>query len=183
LGGQNALNVDKNSFDGINGFIGVSDDWKTDTLVGIGIGVFYLLIGLYNELFLIGTPQAGLFQFIKDWILRDQFFIVVLIAPIIEGIFFFCFLFTMVYYFLRGVVKAPTMNILVSSLIVSCTFAFFHYAAYGIALQTAYIGAFTFAFLSCLITVWRDSQIPNILLHMVINGAIFFGLFVIVGVT
>lgn len=175
------MDVDKNGFNGLNGFIGVSDDWKTDFLVGIGISIFYILLGKYNSLFLIGTPSSGLFQFIQEWILRDQFFIVVLIAPIIEGIFFFCLLLTMVYYFLRNSIRTPAANILASSLIVAALFAIFHYAAYGLDLQSAYIGAFIFALLSCIVTVWRDSQLPNIILHMAINGSIFFGLFVIVG--
>lgn len=162
-------------------FIGISADVKEDTAISLAIAFVFILLGRWDDIFIIGTPKAG-------WLSTEvaalsffwQFLIVVVVAPIIEEAFFRFALFGgMSAYLAQKGVNQP-VRIGITIFVVSVLFSGFHYAAYGTALHSAYIGAFLFSIIACLLMMWRQSQIPNTVLHMVINGAIFWGIFVIV---
>ena len=105
----------------------------------------------------------------------------VVVAPIIEETAFRFFLFGFCSDSLdRYAGLSQPARIAITTLIVSVCFAAFHFAAYGTSLQTAYIGAFVFSVMACGVMLWRQSQIPNTVMHMCINFSIFWGVFVVV---
>ena len=159
-----------------NSFIGISEDIRNDLFISLVVAGFFIFLGSAESIFAIGTPKA--IPFVAQMAMIDQIIVVCIIAPLIEEAFFRFFLFGVLNDTFKNYTTAVRLGM--STLIVSAAFAIFHYGFYGIALQTAYLGAFLFSVVACGLMVWRQSQLPGTILHVVINSAILWGIFVMV---
>ncbi len=130
--------------------IGIGAKWVEETSIGFVLGGILISFSIFFPQFIIGYPQAT----------TDVFIIVGGVAPVVEEVAF------------RGVL----MNILDKympfyfALILSAVFfSIFHWTAYGISMTSAFVGAFIFGLIAGLITKWRRSIIPAIILHATFN--------------
>jgi len=168
-------------------FIGIGDfrDIKKNLAISAGLGVAFILLGMWNSLFIPGTPKAGVGWFATEMAelsMWQQGVMVVINAPIIETAFFCFAVFGTISYLLKHyhLIENQLVRIAVAILTTSLLFALFHFLAYGTALETAYVAAFLFNTLACVGMVYRNSQLIPTVLHAVVNGAIWWGIFVVV---
>lgn len=130
--------------------IGIGNKWVEEISVGFIFGVVLISFAYFYPNFIIGYPQST----------ADEFIIVGGVAPIVEEISF------------RGVlmnILDKNMPFLFALILSSALFSLFHWKAYGLAMSSAFVGAFIFGVVAGLITKWRKSIIPAIILHATFN--------------
>lgn len=144
--------------------IGIDDDWKTDTLIGVLIG-FGFLLSMTSTGMSIGTPIKTLsalgqaISFTAGWV------VVGVLAPGFEEPLF------------RGVIMGylrEKTNDVYAIIITAVVFSFFHFAVYGEALQAAFVGAFTFSIIASVLTIKTDSILPATIMHAIVNSYLYF---------
>lgn len=160
-------------------FIGISADIKEDLLISVILGAVFIALGRWNSIFILGTPQAGYFSAeVAAMSISGQALLVILVAPILETVLVLFFFFGVISTLLdRYVVHNVPIRLAITILLTSFIFSSLHIFAYGSSLSAAYLGAFTFNAVAAVLLVWRQSQIIPTIMHMVVNGAIWWGLF------
>lgn len=126
----------------------VDGDWKRDILYGAGLGGGFVLLNLLAPEFRIGVPQAALG-------------LAVVLAPLVEEFVFRCFL--------LGWAGQHVHNFGVANVIQAVAFSLFHWQAYGLALQAAFVGAFVFGLVAGFVAKDRRSIVPVIVMHAIFN--------------
>lgn len=138
----------------IQKMIGIDGNWKRDALEGGAYGLGFILINKLFPQFIIGVPHEVLFG------LGGLTLTVCVVAPILEEIGF------------RGIVY-PTLQKEAGEnwavLGASAAFSLFHWAAYGLALTTAFVGAFFFGLVSCIVAKKQNSLIGVVVMHSIFN--------------
>jgi membrane protease YdiL (CAAX protease family) len=134
--------------------IGIDANWKRDALEGGAYGLAFIFINKLFPQFIIGVPHEVLFG------LGGLTLTVCVVAPILEEIGF------------RGILY-PTAgkqfgdNIAIIG--TSLAFSLFHWAAYGLALTTAFVGAFFFGFVAAYIAKKQNSLMGVMVMHGIFN--------------
>lgn len=142
------------------GYILADDDWKKDIGYGIFIGVLFVFINLLIPEFRIGVPQAALG-------------LVVLLAPIAEEFAFRGFILG----FFNNIFK----NFYIANILQAILFSLFHWSAYGMGLQAAFIGAGIFGIIAGYVALKRNSIVPCIVMHGIFNLWIITARMVFIG--
>jgi len=163
-------------------FIGISPDIREDTLVSLFMGGAFIALGMWNSLFILGTPQTGYFSAtVAAMEIEWQALLVVVIAPIVETALILCFAFGVISSLLdRYVVHHVGIRLAITILATSLIFASMHIFAYGTTFQAAYLGAFFFNVVGAILMLWRSSQIIPTLAHCVANACVYWGIFCII---
>lgn len=131
--------------------IGISSNWKREALMGLLYGIVFIGVNKLYPQFMLGIP--------KQIIFGGYFFTVCVVAPILEEAGF------------RGILLSVFSNqpMWIRYGIVSVAFSIFHWQAYGLALSTAFIGAFIFSLISCFISENTNSLTTAIVMHGIFN--------------
>ena len=163
-------------------FIGISADIREDTAVSLVMGGVFIALGMWNIIFILGTPQTGYFSAeVAAMSVEWQALLVIVIAPIVETALILCFAFGVISSLLdRYVVHHVGIRLAITILATSLIFSSLHIFAYGSTMQAAYLGAFFFNVVAAIMMLWRNSQIPATVMHMVVNAAIYWGIFCII---
>lgn len=158
---------------GENHLVGIGKNIGKDVMLGLVVGVvFFVLSKLVPSIGTIGLPPGT--ASIGD--VYGKFLLVVIIAPIVEEVFF------------RGASlsffdKQLKMSFLISALISSALFAGYHFVAYGSSISSA-SGSFVLAgvvgFGLCYLRKYSNSLTPGIIVHAVLNFLILNQLFGVV---
>lgn len=144
-------------------FIGVDADWKQDALWGFGLGALVIMLNWLIPQFTIGFPT------LPASTLGEKVFIICILAPVAEEFLF------------RGILLGILRNFMpnmVANTAQASAFALYHMNAYAaafslqgiVAASGAFIAAGIFGMLAGGITLWRNSLLPGILLHMIFNA-------------
>lgn len=139
------------------------DDWKKDSMLGIGVGVLFIMLNMAMAGFVLGIPDVPMsLGQVGDFLIK------VVVAPVAEEILF------------RGIILAIFMWVLnaersliktgAAITITSIAFALFHIAAYGVAFQTAFVGAFVVGVVCGVLTITTRNILPAIWVHTIFNG-------------
>ena len=162
-------------------FIGISADIREDTAVSLVMGGAFIALGMWNSLFILGTPQTGYFSAeVAAMSIEWQALLVIVIAPIVETALILCFAFGVISSLLdRYVVHHVGIRLLITILATSFIFAAMHIFAYGSTMEAAYVGAFAFNVVGAILMLWRSSQIIPTIAHCVANACVYWGIFVI----
>ncbi len=139
--------------------IGIDSDWKNDTIVGVILGAVFIFL-VKSGTFAIGIPQLSLET-------TALFLIVVVTAPILEEMFFRFFA-------LNFLMKKLKFNFWFANAVQASLFALFHALVYGsfLAMSSLFISAGLFALVFGFLTYKRNSILPSIIAHAMINFAI-----------
>ena len=145
---------------------GIDENWTFDLIVGIVVG--FVFIGLMNITSVsIGTPAPiyPLTSFAEQINTISTLIVIGFLAPIGEESLF------------RGIFMwfswQNTKFITIAIIIVGVAFAAFHYSAYSAALPAAYVGAFIFSAMACILTFQTKSLLPAIVMHSVVNISLY----------
>ena len=134
-------------------------------MIGLVLAIFFIVANIFAPSFItIGLPTEYFSTAQGNQIAS------VFIAPFAEELAF------------RGVLDfllSIPFGGFVAGIAQAIIFAVFHITAYGVGLQTALIGAFGFGLVSWIVSRWRHSILPVIILHMMFNAwlvshALFF---------
>lgn len=120
-----------------------------DILLGLAAGAALVFINQVYPGFIIGYPQ--------DIVWGSAFWSAVILAPILEEALF------------RGILLPMAGLSMKGMVVVALVFSAFHAAAYGMALQTAFVGAFVVGLIAAMLTVQRGSVTAAIVMHAVFN--------------
>ena len=134
--------------------IGIDNNWIQDLLLGLGTGIFFIVLNVLNPAIAIGLPI----------VIFGKELVIGLLAPIGEEAVF------------RGMIpagletfKIPNAAVAVLS---ATAFMIFHLVAYGASLEAmngSFIGAFLFGLLTFVLTKYSNSLLPAILTHSIFN--------------
>lgn len=132
--------------------------WKSDILIGLGLGIGFIVLNLLSPAITIGFPNLGL-----AITPIATLFVIGILAPIIEEILFRGALF--------GLLELLNINVVLAVLLQAAAFTTYHYTAYGASLAAvgAFIGAFLFGIIAMFVTIKRQSLLPSIILHSIFN--------------
>lgn len=151
---------------GANGLIaklyGIDENWRFDSLLGIALGLVFISVMNATSI-TMGTPSAiyPLTTFAEKVSIISTIAVIGYLASICEETLF------------RGIfmwfgwhnLKHLALAIIATGIV----FAGFHYQAYGAALPAAYVGAFLFSTIACLVTLRTKSLLPSIIMHSMVN--------------
>lgn len=140
--------------------IGIDDNIGTDIAIGAVVGGLFVFM-FESTSITMGLPpiypQATSSQIAN---VVAAVAIVGGLAPILEeGLF-------------RGGlyhVLSKIMGVIPAIVVTGVAFALFHWQAYGAALGAAFVGAFLFSTVACIMSIKTRSLIPAIVTHMIIN--------------
>jgi len=131
----------------------IDGDIKEDAYWGIGLGVFFIMMNIFfPNYFFIGYPGAAI---------SGDTLTAVLLAPFAEE-----FMFRGI---LLSVIDSFGLFFPLGIIINAAAFAFFHWSVYGLAVNAAMVGAFIFSILAVIITRQRESLVPAIIFHVIVN--------------
>jgi membrane protease YdiL (CAAX protease family) len=142
--------------------VGIDTVWR-DVAIAVGAALLLILLKMVSPLFTLGMPVA-----LGD---TQTFTVNVIMASFGEESFF------------RGILPLIVMKILyfaklyslgnfwVVNLIQSVCFSLFHWAAYGVGYQTAFIGAGSIGFIFGILVAMTHSLVTSIIPHMGLNGS------------
>jgi membrane protease YdiL (CAAX protease family) len=137
----------------------INENWKKDGVIGLLVGIGFVLINLLSPAISIGLPSLGLA--VGE---SARGVVVGVLAPVIEeSLFRGAILFLLIG---LGVFVIPAI------LISAATFALYHFTAYGSSIFTssgALVGALLFAVIASVLVLWRKSLLPAIVCHAVFN--------------
>ena len=138
----------------------VTKDWKRDAVVGLIYGALFILGNMVLPgVITIGQPRVALLA------VGSALFVVGVLAPFHEEIAFRGLL--------NKIVDTLNKNQLIGNVMVSVAFALFHWRVYGLALASAFIGAFLFSMITLHLYDSRKSLVPCIVMHSMVNVFIF----------
>ena len=144
---------------------GINQNWKKDSLLGIGLGVGTIILGgIFNFIGVIGIPPV---QSIAG--VLGRFVIIVPTASIFESVFFHDFLHDFLY--------SLGINKFFALILVGLGFALFHFTVYGASLKAtggSYFSAGLMGFVFGVVTEWRNSLATTITYHGTLNTWIGF---------
>ena len=146
----------------VNRLYGIDENWKFDTALGVAVGLAFVTL-MNTTSVTIGTPSAiyPLTTFAEKIGIFSTLVVIGFLAPVGEESLF------------RGIFMwfgwQNLKSFAVAVIIVGIGFAGFHYQAYGAALPAAYVGAFIFSTLACILTVQTKSLLPAIIMHSIVN--------------
>jgi len=141
------------------GFVGIDRNYKQDAFIGLTAGIGFVVLNKVSAQFVLGLPAIAL-----SVGQLSQFVVTAMAAPAFEETFF------------RGVLPGTLQSLFhnktwwLFNIAQATLFALFHYAAYGVGFQTAFVGAFLFGLVAGLITKYTNSILPSILMHSVFNS-------------
>lgn len=141
---------------------GIDDNWPKDAVLGLVIG--FLFISLMSATSVsMGSPAPiyPLTPIAEQISILSTLIVIGFLAPVGEESLF------------RGIfmwfgwqnLKYFTLAII----IVGIAFAAFHYTSYGAHLPAAYVGAFIFSTIACIVTFQTKSLLPAIIMHSMVN--------------
>ena len=139
--------------------IGIDANWWDDAKFGLFLGLGFVALNLISPTFAIGYPMVS--------VLIAQFLVILLVAPIVEEILFRS---TLLSYAKMG---PSTPQIVFAVLITAFLFSVFHWQAYGVGLQTAFVGAGLFGIIAGWVAIDRQSVLPVIIMHIIFNAWLF----------
>ena len=150
----------------------IDGDVVKDGLIGLCIGATLIVISMISPLMSLGVPRLPMAATPVD-----QFLYISVYAPIVEE-----FIFRMVFLAIIwvgatailmrvGISKKQVvfLGLVFAVLAVSVGFAIYHWKVYGVGLEMAFIGAASFSILACMVALWRNSLVPVILMHFMMN--------------
>lgn len=143
------------------GFVLADGDWKEDIVYGVVMGFLFIAINLLIPEFRIGVPQATLG-------------LAVVLAPLAEELAFRSAI--------QGIVNNNVPHFWAANIIQATAFSLFHWQAYGMGLQAAFVGAGIFGLVAGYVARERDSILPCIVMHSMFNGWIMTAYMVIIGI-
>lgn len=153
--------------------VGVELNDFGDVVFALIIGAVYVLSALFlpavlpftSAFFALGVPQVVGFS------LGFSLFIVVFVAPILEETVF------------RGVIPEILQNIFgfgqtIVALVSAAIFSFFHFFVFTqgnyFSVVSPFIGAFVFGIIAFVVVQNRNSLIPAMILHAIVNAFLTF---------
>lgn len=140
--------------------IGIDDNYGVDIGIGIVGGLAFMMLTASTSIS-IGSPAIYPQTTLPAIVNAAAALVVVgLLAPIFEEAVF------------RGVVFSFTKSIMsvVGAIVVTgLAFSFTHWMAYGEALTAAFVGAFVFSTIACLMVLATNSIIGPIVMHGMVN--------------
>lgn len=145
---------------------GIDDNWPTDTILGVVIGFLFIsLMSVTSVSMGSPAPIYPLTSFAEQMGILGTLIVIGFLAPVGEESLF------------RGIfmwfgwqnLKYFTLAIIV----VGLAFAAFHYTSYGAHLPAAYVGAFIFSTVACLVTFQTKSLLPAMIMHSMVNIHLF----------
>ena len=138
-------------------YIGIdSDDVPMDIVVGILGGAFFIFLKMSGTWFIFGIPAVVLGY-------GEQVLVVCILAPLLEEGCFRSMIFT---WFL----ELTGESLLISIVFQAVLFSVFHWAVYGgVAMMGSLVGAGIFGVVAGGIAYQRDSIIPSIIMHSMLN--------------
>lgn len=149
-----------------NGFVaklyGIDENWRFDAILGAVLGFAFITV-MNTTSITMGTPSAiyPLTTFAEKISIISTLVVIGFLAPVGEEPFF------------RGIFMwfgwQNLKHIILAIIAVGIAFAGFHYQAYGAALPAAYVGAFLFSTIACLVTLRTKSLLPSIIMHSMVN--------------
>jgi membrane protease YdiL (CAAX protease family) len=136
----------------VSRLLGIAGNWQNEAIMGFVYAGAFIMINKMYPAIALGYP--------KEFILGSAFLTAVFLAPILEEVAF------------RGILLAINpggfggwgkyaLNALI--------FSGFHVLAYGMALQTAFVGAFVFGLVACFVADRQGSLTTAITMHMGFN--------------
>lgn len=139
---------------------GIDDNIGTDILWGLAAGGIFIFI-VESTSITMGLPpiypQATAAQIVN---ILGALVIVGVLASILEEALF------------RGAVLYITdtmMPIIPAVVVTGVSFAMFHWVAYGANVVPAFVGAFLFSTIACMIVLKTKSLIPGVIMHSMVN--------------
>ena len=141
---------------------GIDDNWPVDIILGVVLGALFISLMSISTVSM-GTPppiypQTTIAEAIG---IIGTLIVIGFLAPIGEETFF------------RGIFMWFGWENLkffsIAIIVVGAGFAAFHYTSYGASLPAAYVGAFIFSTIACLVTYQTKSLIPAIIMHSMVN--------------
>ena len=145
--------------------IGIDDNYIHDAFIGALAGLFFVLV--YSTTSLTTAipapiyPQSALPAIVN---LAAAFVVVAILAPVFEEPLFR----GAIFFLSRMVVPMP-----IAIVVTSFAFSFFHWTVYGEALAAAFVGAFIFSVVACLMVLETKSLIPAVVMHAIVNSYLF----------
>lgn len=139
--------------------IGIDSNWKEDAIFGFFLGLGFIILNTLNPSFAIGYPIVAA--------LTAQLVVIIIVAPVVEEILFRS---TLISYAQFG---TQTSHLIFAVALSAVLFSVFHFAAYGIGLQTAFIGAGLFGAIAGFVAISRQSVLPVIIMHAMLNGWLY----------
>lgn len=139
-------------------YVTIPANWKKQTLQAVLWGLAFVAVNFVLPQITIGFP------ILKAQAFADNFFAVVLAAPLIEELVFRLFLLN----FLYAVRLAPVIIVGVTA----AAFSIFHYSAYGAsfaAQNASFVGAFLFGIVVAVIALRTRSIVYPIVIHATLN--------------
>jgi len=131
------------------------NDFGVDVLIGVVIAMLFILANIIAPSFItLGLPT--------DYLTTQQggFLVSTIGAPFAEELGFRGLL-----YGILTFAMPPEFAGLLQAVI----FSLFHWQAYGLGLQSAFVGAFAFGVITWAVGRWRHSAISGIVLHIAFN--------------
>jgi len=140
--------------------IGIDENYWADIVIGLFGGLAFMMI-VSSTSISIGSPAIYPQTTMPEIVNAIAALVVVgLLAPIFEEAVF------------RGVIFSAAKSVLsiVSAIVVTgLAFAFTHWVAYGEALSAAFVGAFIFSTIACIMVIMTNSIIGPIVMHGMVN--------------
>jgi membrane protease YdiL (CAAX protease family) len=159
--------------------IGIGKNWKSDILIGLGGGALFIGMNQVSPIIALGNPLS-LYDPVS---MLGRAAVVCVAAPFTEeGLFrslipkFSSWAFGEFFPRHNSFFSAYLTfmsNPIAVTIASGGMFAGFHYLAYGLALQTAFVGAFVFGEVAGALALWRKSLTPGIITHGIFNGFLF----------
>lgn len=141
---------------------GIDENWPVDLILGLVLGA--LFIGVMDTTSLtMGTvpPIYPLTPFAEAMGVIGTLIVIGFLAPVGEEPFF------------RGIFMwfgwQNLKYFTIAVIAVGIAFAAFHFDTYGAHLPAAYVGAFLFSTIACIVTHQTKSLLPSIIMHSMVN--------------
>jgi membrane protease YdiL (CAAX protease family) len=149
--------------------IGIDNNYIQDAIMGLLVGVGFILFSSYSSVS-IGIPAPIYPQSALPAIVNSIASLVVVgvLAPFFEEPIFRGVVFFLSRKISEGFVSSQTA-IVFGIIVTGVAFSFFHWQVYGEALMAAFVGAFIFSTIACLLVLQTNSLIPAIAMHSVVN--------------
>lgn len=160
------LGIVKNGLKPIATLFGIDKNPVFDTGLGLMVGFLYIGFMSITSVTMAGPPPIyPLTPFAEQISIFSTFLVQSFMAPIgEEALFGGVFL-----WYVWKTAKFPAVAVV----IVSVLFAGFHYTAYGATLPAAYVGAFFFRILMCILIFYTKSILPAVIVHAMVNAHLY----------
>lgn len=164
---------------------GIDENWETDLPMAAGIGILYIaLISMVPSISMtVPSPDT-----LSGW--TDHTFfatsaeylvVVCILAPISEEAVFRGIMLPGYTEILGGTAKKVTESTVGIAIASSIAFSLFHWTAYGAEfMEGAFVGAFIFGVMMCVVAYHQKSIIGCILIHAMTNAWIVQDMFAVV---